>query len=86
LLSTHGFPNNNICLWSYPKLEKIYDVPAHDSRILSSALSPDGCTIATAAADENLKFWKIWEMRTSKKTDEGERTGNGGLKAGLSIR
>lgn len=81
ILSTHGFPNNNITLWSYPSLEKIYDVPAHDARVLSSALSPDGCTVATGAGDENLKFWKIWEARvvgkkTSDEVGEGGRSKN----------
>jgi hypothetical protein len=30
-------------------------VPAHDTRVLASALSPDGSTVGTAASDENLK-------------------------------
>lgn len=67
LLSSHGYPNHNLILWSYPAMQKIYDVAAHDQRILASALSPDGCEVATAAADENLKFWKIWEERTVSK-------------------
>lgn len=86
LLSTHGFPNNNICLWSYPSLSKIYDLPAHDSRILASSLSPDGCDVATAASDENLKFWKIWEQKTTKKADEHERDARGKMKTGMMIR
>ncbi|CAK9783578.1 putative activator of the anaphase-promoting complex/cyclosome [Cutaneotrichosporon oleaginosum] len=69
ILSTHGYPDNNLSVWSYPALTKIYDVPAHDMRVLAAALSPDGCTVATGAGDENLKFWKIWEARTVKKAD-----------------
>jgi cell division cycle protein 20 (cofactor of APC complex) len=69
ILSTHGYPDNNLSVWSYPALTKIYDVPAHDTRVLASALSPDGCTVATGAGDENLKFWKIWEPRAVKKTE-----------------
>lgn len=30
-------------------------MPAHDTRVLASALSPDGSTVGTAASDENLK-------------------------------
>ena len=87
LLSTHGFPNNTICLWSYPSLQKIYDVPAHDARVLCSALSPDGCTVATGAPDENLKFWKIWEPKSvGKKSDDGERDGQGRSKTAVSLR
>lgn len=78
ILSTHGYPDNNISLWAYPSLTKIYDVPAHDHRVLASALSPDGCTVATGAGDENLKFWKIWEPKATKKgSDENDRDGRG---------
>ncbi|KAI8076569.1 WD40-repeat-containing domain protein [Gilbertella persicaria] len=61
IVSTHGLPHNQITVWSYTSLKKIIDIPAHDSRILHSALSPDGQVLATAAADENLKFWRIFE-------------------------
>ncbi|WWC91561.1 uncharacterized protein L201_006507 [Kwoniella dendrophila CBS 6074] len=67
LIGTHGYPDNTITLWSYPSLEKIWEVPAHDSRIICSSKSPDGTTICTGAGDENLKFWKIWEVKQSKK-------------------
>ncbi|KAI8368766.1 WD40-repeat-containing domain protein [Blakeslea trispora] len=61
IVSTHGLPHNQITVWDYTSLQKIIDIPAHDSRILHSALSPDGQVLATAAADENLKFWRIFE-------------------------
>jgi cell division cycle protein 20 (cofactor of APC complex) len=76
LMSTHGFPDHNISLWSYPSLQKIYDVPAHDSRVLASALSPDGTTVATAAGDENLKFWKIWAPKPVGKKSTEDRAQN----------
>ena len=56
LVSSHGFPDNQLSIWSYPTLTKIADInQAHDTRVLHSALSPDGCTVATASSDENLK-------------------------------
>jgi cell division cycle protein 20 (cofactor of APC complex) len=68
-------------------LQKIYDVPAHDARVLCSSISPDGCTVATAASDENLKFWKIWEARSaSKKGEESERDASGRSKSAVKIR
>ncbi|CAG8627681.1 11247_t:CDS:2, partial [Paraglomus brasilianum] len=57
VLSTHGFPDNHITIWSYPDLKKIVDIRAHETRVLHSAISPDGQMVATAASDENLKFW-----------------------------
>ncbi|PVU85831.1 hypothetical protein BB559_006752 [Furculomyces boomerangus] len=71
IMSTHGFPNNSIVIWSYPSLDKIVDIPAHDSRVLHSAISPDHQTVATVASDENLKFWKLFEVvNTGAKMSE----------------
>ena len=42
---------------------KNVEIPAHESRVLHSCLSPDGQTLATAAADESLKFWKVFEKK-----------------------
>ncbi|KAK9480282.1 WD40-repeat-containing domain protein [Lipomyces japonicus] len=65
-VSSHGYPDNNLTIWSYPTLVKNGEILGHDSRILSSALSPDGTTLATVASDENLKFWKIFEQMGKK--------------------
>lgn len=62
IASTHGFPNNEISIYSYPSLQKTgVIVDAHESRILCSEVSPNGTVLATIAADENLKFWKLWD-------------------------
>jgi cell division cycle 20, cofactor of APC complex len=63
IASTSGFPDNSISIWAYPTLVKNIEIPAHESRVLHSCLSPDGQTMATAAADESLKFWKIFEKK-----------------------
>ena len=47
---------------------------AHDARVLYSSLAPDGELVVTAAADENLKFWKIWDLPKVKKTKSGSST------------
>ncbi|KAK3839386.1 MAG: WD40-repeat-containing domain protein [Linnemannia elongata] len=63
-MSSHGYPNNNLSVYSYPSMSKVVDIPAaHDSRVLHSAVSPDGQTVATVANDENLKFWKLFEKQ-----------------------
>lgn len=69
-------------------MEKIYDVAAHDSRVLCSSISPDGTTVATGAGDENLKFWKIWEPKAAGKKgqSEGEEGGMGRNKNNVRIR
>ncbi|OQO11798.1 hypothetical protein B0A48_03525 [Cryoendolithus antarcticus] len=63
LVSSSGFPDNSLSIWSYPTLVKNVEIPAHESRVLHSALSPDGQMLATAAADESLKFWKVFEKK-----------------------
>ncbi|KAI8325026.1 WD40 repeat-like protein [Martensiomyces pterosporus] len=73
LATSHGFPHNHLAIWSYPSLAKIVDIPAHDTRVLHTAISPDGQTVATAASDESLKFWRIFEARSkSGKSGKAE--------------
>ncbi|KAG0636697.1 WD40-repeat-containing domain protein [Tuber brumale] len=80
LVSCHGMPDNQLNIWSYPNLVRNVEIPAHETRILHSALSPDGQTLATCASDENLKFWKLFEKRpgSSGSAREGSSiTGKG---------
>ncbi|KAJ2596222.1 WD repeat-containing protein slp1 [Coemansia sp. RSA 1721] len=73
LVTSHGFPYNHLALWSYPSLSKIVDIPAHDTRVLHTSMSPDGQTVATAASDESLKFWRVFESRgKSAKSSKGD--------------
>ncbi|KAI8364780.1 WD40-repeat-containing domain protein [Radiomyces spectabilis] len=69
IVSSHGYPNNQLTVWEYPSFNRIIDIPGHDSRILHTAMSPDGQMVATAAADENLKFWRIFEHDGRSKYD-----------------
>lgn len=56
-LTTHGLPDMHFAIHTFPNFGVVADVPkAHDTRILHSALSPDGCIVVTASSDENLKF------------------------------
>jgi cell division cycle protein 20 (cofactor of APC complex) len=64
LLSSHGFVNNELSIWKYPQMKKITDLRGHSSRVLHLALSPDGTTVASAAADETLRFWKVFQAQT----------------------
>ncbi|KAI1123245.1 WD40 repeat-like protein [Nemania abortiva] len=63
IVSSSGFPDNSLSIWSYPTLVRNVEIPAHESRVLHSCLSPDGQMLATAAADESLKFWNIFEKK-----------------------
>jgi len=48
-------------------MTRIADLTGHTSRILALAVSPDGTTIASAAADETLRFWKCFEVDKTQK-------------------
>ncbi|KAK9697598.1 hypothetical protein RND81_08G047600 [Saponaria officinalis] len=60
LLSSHGFTQNQLTLWKYPSMVKMADLCGHTSRVLHMARSPDGCTVASAAGDETLRFWNVF--------------------------
>ncbi|KAI3457883.1 hypothetical protein Pfo_014546 [Paulownia fortunei] len=60
LLSSHGFTQNQLTLWKYPSMVKIGELTGHTSRVLFMAQSPDGCTVASAAGDETLRFWNVF--------------------------
>ena len=67
LVSSHGFARNQLTVWRYPSLVKVADnLTAHSNRVLHMSLSPDGTTVATAAGDERLCFWKVFEATSSK--------------------
>lgn len=68
IVSSSGFPDNSLSIWSYPALARHVEIPAHESRVLHSCLSPDGQMLATAAADESLKFWKVFEKKAGGVT------------------
>ncbi|KAF8180135.1 WD repeat-containing protein slp1 [Pholiota molesta] len=81
LLSTHGYPTNSIMVHAYPSMERVAEIrDAHDSRVLFSCVGPAGDVVCTGAGDENLKFWRIWEVPTEgvkKKKVMGEEIGGG---------
>jgi cell division cycle 20, cofactor of APC complex len=60
LLSSHGYSQNQLCLWKYPTMTKIAEFTGHTARVLHMAQSPDGTTVVSAAADETLRFWKCF--------------------------
>ncbi|KAI9668989.1 MAG: hypothetical protein M1829_005217 [Trizodia sp. TS-e1964] len=75
IVSTSGFPDNSLSIWSYPHLTRTVEIPAHETRVLHSCLSPDGQMLATAAADESLKFWKLFEKKSGSTTEMDGRIG-----------
>jgi cell division cycle 20, cofactor of APC complex len=63
---------------AYPSMERVAEIrDAHDSRVLFSQVSPQGDVVCTGAGDENLKFWRLWEVPKKKKEHKNPRTVTG---------
>ena len=67
LVSSHGFSQNQLIVWKYPTMTKLTELKGHTSRVLHLAQSPDGCTIVSAAGDETLRFWKIFDVASKNE-------------------
>jgi cell division cycle protein 20 (cofactor of APC complex) len=67
LLSSHGFSQNQLTLWKYPSMTKVTELTGHTSRVLHTAMSADGTTVVSAAADETLRFWKVFGEESEGK-------------------
>jgi len=67
ILSSHGFSQNQLTLWKYPSMVRVQDLTGHTQRVLHMAQSPDGTTVVSAAADESLRFWRVFGENGTKK-------------------
>ncbi|XP_024364758.1 cell division cycle 20.2, cofactor of APC complex [Physcomitrium patens] len=74
ILSSHGFSQNQLCLWKYPSMVKMTELSGHTSRVLHLAQSPDGYTVASAAGDETLRFWNVFGTPETKEVNISHRT------------
>lgn len=65
-------------------MRKLAELRGHTERVLHLSLSPDGKTIASAAGDETLRFWKVWEVEEQKdKKTKGDSLSS--LSRGLQL-
>ena len=72
LISSHGFNKNYICIWNYPKMNKVTELKGHMMRVLYLTMSPDECFIASGAGDETLRFWRINDKIVEISKDEDD--------------
>lgn len=88
LISSHGFSQNQLTVWSYPSLAKVADLYGHSHRVLHMAQSPDGQTICSVSPDETLRFWKVWAPEAAAKKRAGPAAAGGAnrMLANMNIR
>jgi len=88
LVTSHGFTDFQLSVWKYPSLARIADLKGHESRVLYTALSPDGKTVVSAAGDETIRFWKVFDQEPKKTSSTGKRDRDEASSAlrGINIR
>lgn len=67
LISTQGYSNNEINIWSQPKMELLHKITGHKARVLQLAASPDGKSIVTGSGDETMRFWELYPDTVKQK-------------------
>ena len=72
LVSGHGQNLNQITVWKFPSMEKVTELKSHTQRVLHLALSPDGTSVMSAAGDESLRLWKVFEPAACNTTSAGK--------------
>ncbi|KAK3260106.1 ubiquitin-protein transferase activating protein [Cymbomonas tetramitiformis] len=76
ILSSHGYSQNQLCLWKYPTMAKIAEFNGHSARVLHMAQNPTGDTIVSAAADETMRFWRVFKEKDSSIAKARNPTSN----------
>ena len=71
LISSHGYPLNQLSIWRYPEMSKQTDLMGHANRVLSMVQSPDEEMVASVAADETLRFWRCFPIDERSKQAGG---------------
>ena len=76
ILSTHGYSDNSINLWSldneYKTLKLKDSLNGHKNRVLYLACSPNNRTIVTGSGDETLRLWNVFASSSSCKKRKTE--------------
>jgi len=62
-----GSPRDELVLVDLMSLKEVCVLDGHQKRVLWLAQSPDGQDIVTGAADEFLKFWRVFPSGEERK-------------------
>ncbi|XP_057900810.1 cell division cycle protein 20 homolog [Melospiza georgiana] len=70
LISGHGFAQNQLVIWKYPRMNKVAELQGDTDTILNLTMSPNGTAVTSAAADETVQVWSCFEMDSIKKKEK----------------
>ena len=69
LYSAHGFKKNHIVVWNHPSMTIHQELHQHEERILTMDVSPDGLSLVSLGADEEISIWDLGKAdRVSRNT------------------
>ena len=85
-MCSHGFAENQLCLWKYPSMARVKEFKGHSARVLHMATSPDGSMVCSASADETLRFWNIFASEGKKKAEPFPAAASGLAGTSMHIR
>lgn len=74
LLSSHGFSDNQLCLWKFPSMRKITELRGHTARVLHLSMGPRADVVCSAGADETLRFWNVFGGRQRSVSKKGAKS------------
>jgi len=83
LLSAHGYSQFQLSLWRYPNMSRLKDITGHTARVLHTAISPDGSSVCSLAADDTLRFWKVWDG--AERSGPSDMNLRSGLRSKMSL-
>ena len=86
LLSSHGFAQNQLCLWKYPTMAKVKELTGHSARVLHMAAGPDGATVVSASADESLRFWRVFSGASKAGKAAAAPASNARMLSAIALR
>jgi cell division cycle protein 20 (cofactor of APC complex) len=84
LISSHGFPQNQLSIWKYSDMSKLCELNGHTNRVLMMAISPDEETVASIGADETLRLWKCFALDDKQKRSNNSTLGDSLSQTSLS--
>lgn len=83
IVSSHGYAQNQLTVWKYPSMVKVTELTGHSCRVLHMAMSPDGQTVVSAAADETLRIWKCFATDPAKKKSKPNTSSSSLVRLGI---